>query len=55
MTVKFTNANTTTTPTLNVNDTGAKVIRDYNGNELTKAAYEWLDGVAMALTYDGTY
>lgn len=55
MTVKFTSKNTAVTPTLNVNNTGAKTIRDYNGNELTKAAREWLDGAAIALTYDGTY
>lgn len=55
MTVKFTSSNTTTTPTLNVNGTGAKQIRDYAGNTLTEAAYKWADGAALALTYDGTY
>lgn len=55
MTVKFTSKNTTTAPTLNINNTGAKPIKDFNGNDLTKAAYEWPEGAAMALTYDGTY
>lgn len=55
VTVKFTSKNTAATPTLNVNNTGAKQIRDYNGDELTKEAREWLEGSAMALTYDGTY
>lgn len=40
VTVKFTSKNTTSAPTLNVNGTGAKAIKDYNGNNLTKAAYE---------------
>ena len=40
MTVKFTSANTAGTPTLNVNGSGAKQIRDYAGNALTEAAYK---------------
>ena len=40
MTVKFTSANTASVPTLNVNNTGPKEIRDYNANELFKAARE---------------
>lgn len=55
VTVKFTNANTATTPTLNVNSTGAKTIRDYAGNALTEAAREWEAGTALTFTYDGTY
>ena len=54
MTVKFITKHTTTAPTLNVNDTGAKPIKDYAGHDLTKAAYEWPEGTAMALTYDGS-
>ena len=54
MTVKFITKNTTTAPTLNVNGTGAKPIKDYAGHDLTKAAYEWPEGAAMALTYDGS-
>lgn len=39
MTVKFSNANSATgTLTLNVNSSGAKEIRDYNGNNLEQAA-----------------
>ena len=54
ITVKFTSENTTTAPTLNVNGTGAKPIKDYAGNALTSAAYNWPEGAAMALTYDGS-
>jgi hypothetical protein len=54
VTVKFTSENTTTAPTLNVNVTGAKPIKDFNGSDLTKAAYEWPEGAAMSLTYDGS-
>lgn len=56
VTVKFSNANSATgTLTLNVNGSGAKEIRDYNGNNLEQAARAWSAGAAMALTYDGTY
>ena len=55
VTVKFTNANTATTPTLNVNSTGAKTIKDYAGNALTEAARKWEAGTALTFTYDGTY
>lgn len=55
VTVKFTSANTASVPTLNVNGTGPKEIRDYNANELLKAAREWPAGAAIAFTYDGTY
>ena len=54
MTVKFTSENTTTAPTLNVNGTGAKPIKDFNGSDLIKAAYKWPEGAAMSLTYDGS-
>ena len=55
VTVKFTSANTASVPTLNVNNTGPKEIRDYNANELLKAAREWKADAAIAFTYDGTY
>ena len=54
VTVKFTNKNETTTPTLNINNTGAKSIKDYVGNALDSAAYNWPEGAAMSFTYDGT-
>lgn len=55
MTVRFTSNNTATAaPTLNVNNTGAKPIKDSEGNELTKAAREWAEGVVMSLKYDGS-
>lgn len=40
MTVKFTNENTKTTPKLNINNTGAKEIRDYKGDLLEEGAYK---------------
>ena len=55
ITVKFTSKNTTTAPTLNVNNTGAKPIKGFDGSDLTEAAREWPEGAAMAFTYDGTY
>ena len=54
MTVKFTSKNTAAAPTLNVNGTGAKPIKDYEGDDLTKAAREWPEGAAVAFTYDGS-
>ena len=55
ITVKFTTANDTAAPTLNVNSSGAKAIRDHAGAALTEDAYKWAAGAAMAFTYDGTY
>lgn len=55
VTVKFTTANTTSAPTLNVNSTGAKAIRDHTGAALAESAYKWAAGTAYTFTYDGTY
>lgn len=55
ITVRFTADNTHATPTLNVNSTGAKSIRDHTGAALTEEAYKWKAGDALAFTYDGTY
>ena len=56
VTVKFENKNTSTSNslTLNVNNTGAKEIKDYAGNTLQQSAKEWQDNTTMTLTYDGT-
>ena len=54
VTVTFLSANTIAAPTLNVNGTGAKAIKDYNGNALDSNAYNWPEGAAMSFTYDGT-
>ncbi len=51
--VKFTYENKASSPTLNVNSTGAKNIA-YNGNSLP-AKYYWKSGDLLTLTYDGTY
>lgn len=48
--VAFTNANSASSPTLNVNSTGAKPIRT-NG---TPYAY-WSSGASVLFVYDGTY
>lgn len=47
--VKFTNGNSATNPTLNVNSTGAKSIIRYSGK---KGA--WEDTSVVSFTYDGT-
>ena len=48
--VKFTNANSASSPTLNVNSTGAKPIRTLG----TASAY-WAAGQTVLFVYDGTY
>ena len=55
VTVKFNSANSTTTPTLNVNGTGAKTIKSYTGVALSAAEYTWPAGAAITFTYDGSY
>lgn len=48
--VKFTNGNTASSPTLNVNSTGAKAIKSYG----TTAATTWVAGQVIEFVYDGT-
>lgn len=48
--VKFTNANTASSPTLNVDGTGAKAVRTLG----TSSAY-WAAGQTVLFVYDGTY
>lgn len=53
--IKFTNANTVASPTLNVNGTGAKAIRRYGTTApSTSAASSWNAGSVILLIYDGT-
>lgn len=52
--VKFTNANTASSPTLNVSSTGAKTIR-LNGAALTSSAYYWVANAVVTFVYDGSY
>lgn len=52
--VKFTSANSSDTPTLNVAGTGAKEIRAYASTVLT-ADYYWSDGATVDFVYDGIY
>ena len=53
--VKFTNANSATNPTLNVNSTGAKSIMRYGTTVAgTSAAASWNAGSIVLLMYDGT-
>ena len=54
--VKFSNYNTATNPTLNVNGTGAKPIKRYGATSAgTSAASSWNAGGIVALMYDGSY
>lgn len=55
ITVTFTNANTHSTPTLNVNSTGSKTIKGYSGASLTAAEYKWVAGATLTFVYDGSY
>lgn len=50
--IKFINTNTTNTPTLNVNGTGAKSLIQYTGQAIN-AANSWHAGAILTLTYDG--
>lgn len=53
--VKFSNANSASSPTLNVNGTGAKAIKRYGTTAVsTSAASSWNAGSILELTYDGT-
>ena len=54
ITVKFTNKNTTSTPTLNINSTGAKTIKTYSGGALSADEYKWKAGSTFTFTYNGT-
>ena len=48
--IKFSNSNTASSPTLNVNSTGAKAIKSYGTTDATK----WQAGQLISFTYDGT-
>lgn len=53
--IKFTNANTATNPTLNVNSTGAKPIMRYGTTRAgNNANLSWNAGAVISFTYDGT-
>lgn len=53
--VKFTNSNTATNPTLNVNGTGAKNIYRYGTTvPSTSASWSWYAGSVVSFTYDGS-
>lgn len=52
--IKFTYKNNIANPTLNVNSTGAKSIRDSDGNALDSKFY-WKDGSLVHFVYDGSY
>lgn len=54
--VKFSNTNTATTPTLNVNNTGAKEIKRCGTTASGNTAYtSWNSGEVVPMLYDGTY
>lgn len=50
--VKFTNKNTATSPTLNVNNLGAKAIY-WHGNTISSTEY-WENGAVIDFVYNGT-
>lgn len=52
--VKFENANTASSPTLNVNGTGAKAIKGASGENLTSTERQWDAGSLKLFVYDGT-
>lgn len=54
ITVKFTNANTAASPTLNVNSKGAKAIKTYANGNLTEDEYKWKAGSTFTFIYNGT-
>lgn len=51
--VKFSYANTATSPTMNVNGTGAKSIKKYGTTGSME--YMWYAGEVVSFVYDGTY
>ena len=51
--IKFTYANTVSSPTLNVNNTGAKSIF-FRGAAITSSNYYWAAGSIVTFIYDGT-
>lgn len=51
--VKFTNQNTSSAPTLNVNSTGAKAIKKYGST--APDTYQWAAGAVVQFVYDGSY
>lgn len=54
--IKFTNSNSATNPTLNVNGTGAKAIMRYGTTRPSNStSTSWQSGSVISFTYDGTY
>ena len=51
--IKFSAANSVSSPTLNVNETGAKTIQ-FRGNALTSSLYYWAADSVVEFMYDGT-
>ena len=51
ITCLFTQANTTASPTLNVNGTGAIAIKASDGSNLSEAQYKWSAGSSFTLVY----
>lgn len=53
--IKFTNSNTASNPTLQINSTGAKPIYRYGSNKAGINPYDsWVAGSIQTFTYDGT-
>lgn len=52
--VKFTYANTTSSPTLSINGTAAAPIKNASGEALASSEYQWTEGALKVFVYDGT-
>lgn len=53
--VRFAYANTASSPTLNVNSTGAATIRAYGASLAASSAYNWVANAVVTFVFDGTY
>lgn len=55
VTVRFANANTAASPTLNVNNTGAAYIKVYDRDLTSTSSYNWTARSVVTFIFDGTY
>lgn len=53
--VRFDNANIASSPTLNVNGTGAVAVKDYGTTNIDTSSEAWSDGEVVTFVYDGSY
>lgn len=53
--VRFDNANIASSPTLNVNGTGAVAVKDYGTTNIDTSSESWSSGEVVTFVYDGSY